>query len=125
MTDPPLWNVSFDYLRHADLFVLPSLEEGSGSLSLLEALQAGVPIVASRIDGIPEDVTDGVDGLLVEPGNVRELANAIRRLLEDRALRNRLALSGLETFRKRFSAEQMTRSLGEAYERLEAAGAQF
>ena len=44
------------YLREAGIYVLPSLQEGSGSVSLIEALQAGVAVVASNIDGIPEDV---------------------------------------------------------------------
>ena len=60
------------YLRHADVFVLPSLGEGgSGSMSLLEALMAGTAVVASACDGIPEDVTHGHDALLVEPGTGR------------------------------------------------------
>ncbi len=49
------------YLRHADVFVLPSLQEGSGSVSLVEALEAGTAVVASRCDGIPEDLVDGRD----------------------------------------------------------------
>jgi glycosyltransferase involved in cell wall biosynthesis len=48
----------FAYLRQADVFVLPSLQEGSGSVSLLEALQARTPVIASRCDGIPEDLVD-------------------------------------------------------------------
>ncbi len=62
---------AYPYLQHADVFVLPSLQEGSGSLALLEALQAGAPVVASAVDGIPEDVKDGEDGLLVPPRRFR------------------------------------------------------
>jgi len=109
---------SFDYVRHADMFVLPSLEEGSGSMSMIEAMQAGTAIIATRIDGIPEDVTDGDNGLLVESGNVPQLAAAIRRLLEDAALRRRLGEKGHETFERRFSAEALTTGLMNAYGRL-------
>jgi glycosyltransferase involved in cell wall biosynthesis len=47
------------YLRAADVYVLPSLEEGSGAVSVLEALQAGTPVVVSAIDGLPEDIVHG------------------------------------------------------------------
>jgi glycosyltransferase involved in cell wall biosynthesis len=113
---------SFDYLRHADLFVLPSLEEGSGSVSMLEAMQAGVAVIATRIDGIPEDVTDNESALLVEPGNVRELADAVGRLLEDPALRRRVGAMGHQTFLERFSADAMTQGLADAYGRVDFTG---
>ena len=61
------------YLRHADIFSLPSLAEGSGSMSVLEALQYGVPVVSSAVDGMIEDLTDDVDSLLVETGSVEDL----------------------------------------------------
>jgi glycosyltransferase involved in cell wall biosynthesis len=82
----------YPYLERADIFVLPSLEEGSGSISLLEALQAGVAVVASAVDGIPEDVADGVNGLLVPPGDSAALASAIQRLLTDPALRQDMSM---------------------------------
>ena len=109
---------SFDYVRHADLFVLPSLEEGSGSMSMIEAMQAGVPVIATRIDGIPEDVTDGDNGLLVESGNVPQLAAAIRRLVETPELRLRFGGKAYETFLRRFSADALTTGLVNAYTRL-------
>jgi glycosyltransferase involved in cell wall biosynthesis len=106
---------SQEYLRHADLFVLPSRHEQSGSLALIEALGAGVPAVASACDGIPEDVTDGHDALLATPGDAESLAAALGRALADRGLRERLAAAGRETFRRRFSAEAFTEALGRVY----------
>jgi len=103
------------YLRHADIFVLPSLEEGSGSMALLEALQAGVAVVASNVDGIPEDVTDGDSALLVEPGDAAALGRALERLIENAALRERLARRAHETFVERFSAEAFTAALRVVY----------
>lgn len=103
------------YLRHADIFVLPSLEEGSGSVSLLEALQAGVAVVASNIDGIPEDVDDGDSALLVEPGNISSLGQAIERVLNDQALRRRLALRAREVFVEKFSPEVLSEALRGVY----------
>jgi glycosyltransferase involved in cell wall biosynthesis len=105
----------FTYLRLADVFVLPSLEEGSGSVSLLEALQAGVAIVASDCDGIPEDIVDGEDGLLVPPGDERALRDALVTLLRDPSLRSRLATRSCDVYRERFSASAFVEGLTSAY----------
>jgi glycosyltransferase involved in cell wall biosynthesis len=109
---------SYSYLEHADVFVLPSLEEGSGSLSLLEALQAGVACVASNIDGIPEDVVDGETALLVPPGKPVELAEAIEQLIGNATLRSEIAERGRRTFETRFSAEPFTAALRQTYAEL-------
>ena len=91
------------YLRAADVFVLPSLQEGSGSLSLLEAMQQGRAIAASRCDGIPEDLEDGISGVLAKVGDASDLAAAIGRLLGDATLRSRLGEAARRTFESRFS----------------------
>ncbi|MGE0129562.1 MAG: glycosyltransferase [Blastocatellales bacterium] len=109
---------SYPYLRSADVFALPSLQEGSGSVSLLEALQAGAAIVASNIDGIPEDVTDGDSALLVEPGDATQLSQALARALTDAELRARLRRRARETFVEKFSAEAFTSALGGIYAEL-------
>jgi glycosyltransferase involved in cell wall biosynthesis len=111
----------FPYLANADIFVLPSLEEGSGSLSLIEALQAGLAVVASGCDGIPEDVADGDSALLVPPGDVEALAGALRRVLRDSSLRRALACRARETFAARFSAAAFTEALADTYAALAAA----
>jgi glycosyltransferase involved in cell wall biosynthesis len=69
-------------LRTADLFVLPSFAEGL-PVVLMEAMATGVPVVSTRIAGIPELVEDGVSGLLVPAGNVAALAGAMRAVLSD------------------------------------------
>lgn len=108
------------YLSRADLFALPSREEQSGSLALLEALSAGVPVVASSCDGIPEDVTDGVDALLVPPGDPESLAAALGRLLADERLRRRLGEAGRRTAEQRFSPGAMSAALAGVYEEMES-----
>jgi len=94
---------------------LRGLSEGSGSVSLLEALQAGVAIVASNIDGIPEDVTNGDNALLVEPGNVDQLRDALLRVITDVELRKRLARRARETFTEKFSADAFVNELRNLY----------
>lgn len=109
---------SYCYLRHADIFVLPSLQEGSGSVSLIEALQAGVAVVASNLDGIPEDVADGDSALLVPPGDATALSHALGRALTDAELRGRLRRRARETFVEKFSAEAFTAALRTVYAEL-------
>ncbi len=104
------------YLDAADIFVLPSLAEASGSVSVVEALRAGKPVIASACDGIPEDLTDGRDALLVPPGDIGALAGALHRLIEDRMLRERLAAGALVTHERRFSADGFVAALADVYE---------
>lgn len=79
-----------DYLAAIDLFVYPSLHEGLGSI-LLDAMQFGLPVVASAAGGIPEAIVHGDNGLLVPPGDAEALAAAVAELCSDTALRNAIA----------------------------------
>lgn len=106
------------YFRSAGIFVLPSLQEGSGSLSLLEAMQAGAAIVASNVDGITEDVADGESALLVEPGNADALSRAIERALGSAELRVRLGRAARATQAARFSPEAFVAAMGKIYAEL-------
>jgi glycosyltransferase involved in cell wall biosynthesis len=99
----------------AALFVLPSREEQSGSLSVLEALQAGIPVVSTAVDGLAEDLTDGIDALLVPPGDPEALAAACERLLADRELRDRIGHAGRALFERRFSAASFSAAVGRFY----------
>ena len=95
-----------DYLGSLDLLVHPALDEGLGII-LLQACAAGVPVIATPVGGIPEVVTDRVNGLLVPPGEAEALAAAIMRLLEAKDLRIRLGRAGRERVERNFSVERM------------------
>lgn len=100
----------------ADVATLTSDREALG-LVLLEAMAAGTPVIGTAVGGIPEVVQDGITGLLVEPRDAQALAAAISRLLDDPALRARIADGGRTAVAKRFSTEAMTAGYREAYER--------
>ncbi len=95
-----------DLMAAYDVFLLPSLREGFG-LVLLEAMSRRVPIIASRVGAIPEVVVDGETGLLAPPRSVDQLAEAMARLLEDRALRKYMGLLGAARLEDQFSIERM------------------
>ena len=100
-----------------DVFLLPSLHEGFG-LVLLEAMARRAPIVASRVGAIPEIVIDGETGILVEPRNAEALAQAITRLLNDRALRKYMGLLGAARLEEHFSVERMVARTITVYEKV-------
>jgi glycosyltransferase involved in cell wall biosynthesis len=83
-------------LRHVDLLVLPSLYEDLSS-ALIEAMAAGLPVVATRVGGTADLVDDGVNGLLVAPGDPAALAAAISRVLPDPAMAARLSSAARRT----------------------------
>ncbi len=100
-----------------DLLVHPAFMEGLG-VGLVQAAAAGVPIVASRAGGIPEIVQHGVNGLLVPPGDVRALEEAIMELLDDGSKRKKMAQAGRRIARERFSLEKMIEGNIKVYESL-------
>lgn len=98
-------------LAGATVAVVPSLWEEAFGLAVVEAMAAGVPLVATRTGGIPELVEDGETGLLVPPGDARALADALRGLLADPARREALALHAQSAARRRFSLERAAADL--------------
>jgi len=107
---------SAHFYRRLDLFVLPSLDEAFG-LVLLEAMAAGLPVVGTRVGGVPEILEDGSQGLLVAPADSQALAGAIRELCSDPLRRRRMG----ETARQqalRFDVGRTAKALQAVYEEL-------
>lgn len=94
-----------DFMSFLDVLVLPSIDYEDFPNVILEAMGLGKPIIASRLAGIPEQIVDGENGLLVEPRNADQLAAAMTKLLLDEKLRIRMGQAGLKRFQECFTAE--------------------
>ena len=91
-----------ELLQTADAFVLPSYNEGL-PMSVLEAMSWGKPVIATRVGGIPELITNGQDGLLIEPGDLPALLTALLRLGSEPELRQSLGAQGRKRIEDGFS----------------------
>jgi glycosyltransferase involved in cell wall biosynthesis len=105
------------YCRSSAIFVLPSYSEGL-PISMLEAMASGLPVVASRVGGIPEIVTEEENGLLVAPRDVEGLARALIRLLEDPGLCLRMGHNNRKKVRNTFSADHTAEKIVEIYNKI-------
>ncbi len=92
------------WLREMDIFVLPSLHEGS-PCALMEAMACGLSVIATDIGGIPDIITDGVHGLLVPPSDSEVLAEKIIALIDDNTMRTRLGTAAKQRMECEFSPE--------------------
>ena len=104
-------------LGELDVFVLPTRGDNL-PVSILEAMAVGLPVIATRVGGIPEQVEDGVTGYLVEPDDVDGLASAIGRLASDPVLRETLGRGGADKLEREFSSADVAGRLLELYERV-------
>jgi len=106
---------SYKYIKAFDVFVLPSLKEGFPWV-ILEAMSAKVPIVATSVGAVLEIIENGKNGILIEPGNPRELAEAIKYLLENERTRQEFALQAHQTVLFKFPIEKMIRETEELFD---------
>lgn len=104
-----------EILSASDMFVLPSLLREGQPLSILEAMAFGVPVIASRVGGIPEIIRDQENGVLVPPQEPQLLADQIEALILDSAKRERFGQAGKKTFDESFDAKIMIKKIEELY----------
>lgn len=109
-------NVS-EIIATFDVAVLPSFFEGMGRV-ILEAMAMEKPVVASRVGGIPDLIDEGINGLLVRPGDVKELAHALEKVLSDKGLARKMGREGRKRIQAQFSADIMVRSIEKLYREL-------
>lgn len=108
------------YFDEADVFVLPSISEGVPKV-LLEAMARALPVVASRVGGVPDVIRDGENGVLVPPADPAALAVAVARVLDDPGLRGRLSAGALAFAREhtaRAEADRIQRGVRQAFPNL-------
>ena len=105
------------YLRAADAFVLPSAVEGMSN-ALLEAMAHGLPCIASRVSGSEDLIEDGVNGFLVPVDDVKELAGAFRRLMDDPVLRRDMGTAARRTIEQSYTIDRIAQRIRALYDEI-------
>lgn len=98
-------------LTQADIAIIVPLAQGSSALTVSEAMSYGKAVIVSDCDGIPEDITDNVNGIIVKKGDEKAIANAIIKLIKDKNLRTRLGKEAFNSFENRFGFDKMKNSI--------------
>lgn len=104
----------YEFLSAIDVFVMPSLWEGQ-PIALLEALAISKPCIVSSVDGIPEVITNGVNGLLVSPQNIEQLAQAMSHAIDNPEMLKHIADAGARTISQKFLAQNMANAIANIY----------
>jgi glycosyltransferase involved in cell wall biosynthesis len=107
----------YDYYLSSDIFVLPSYAENFPN-AVLEAMAAGLPLVVSNVGAIPEFVKDGMNGFVIEPGDVNALAEKIILLAKDPELRKQMGQRNLELVRKNYDMPIIAEKVHQLYKEL-------
>lgn len=110
-------NVDAEFAK-MDLFVLPSLFGEGLPMVVIEAMSAGVPVIAAQVEGIPEAIRDGKDGLLFEPGDVEGLVEAIRKFVDGKVDWDTIHTQEVVRHAEAFSDKTMASGVAEVYEQV-------
>jgi len=105
------------YLWASDIFCRPSLSEGLG-ISFLEAMAAGLPVIATPVGGIPDFLEDGETGVFCKVRNPKSIADAVSRLLNDKELYDKIAENGLRLVEEKYDWERISLQMKNIYEKL-------
>jgi len=106
-----------EVLENSDVFLLPSETESFG-LAALEAMSCGVPVVASRVGGLPEVVIDGEQGFLHRVGDIAGMVGSVRQLLEDASLYQRMSTAARQWVEEKWKREPMVDRYEDYYRRV-------
>ena len=104
-------------LQKSDVFVLPSSVEGLPN-ALLEAMSCGLAVITTRVGGNAEIIEDGINGLLIEPDNPKQLTNTLMKVLKDQNLVEKLGLNARKTIEDGFSIDRITTEHEKLYKEL-------
>ena len=103
-----------EFLSAIDVFVMPSLWEGQ-PIALLEALAMGKPCIVTDVDGIPEIITNNVNGYLVKPKDIAGLTQAMNQAIDNPEILQKLAKAGVSTITEKFLAQNMAKAIANIY----------
>ena len=106
-----------NWLAAFDVFVLPSLTEGT-PMALLEAMAMGIPVIASAVGGVSNVLTDEINGLLITPGNIKDICDKIIILKNSRELKYKLLLAGINTIKMKYNINNWCRDIERHYQNL-------
>jgi glycosyltransferase involved in cell wall biosynthesis len=106
------------YMQMSQIFLLPTYREGA-PVAIIEAMRASLPIITTPVGGIPDMVQDGLNGLLIQPGNPEIIAQTALSLASDPDLRAKLGKAAREVFTKRYSSSRAIGELAEIYKKIE------
>jgi L-malate glycosyltransferase len=107
-----------DFMAALDVLILPSVQDEDFPNVILEAMALGKPVIASRLAGTPEQVLDGITGLLVEPRNVAQLAEAVFQLINNANLRRSMGQASLQRFSTYFTSQIALNNYSSLYTKL-------
>lgn len=97
-----------EYLQSSDVFVFPTEIEAFG-ISLIEAMSCGLPVISTNVGGIKDILNNGINGLVVSPGDSQQLYDALNKLIVDRALFATLGQAARKTVQERYSLDTVNR----------------
>ncbi|WP_298786184.1 glycosyltransferase family 4 protein [uncultured Marinococcus sp.] len=105
------------YLQKADVMVLPSYNEGF-PMAILEAMNYGTAVISTRVGGIPEMITEGTDGFIIDPGDVEALTERMKLLLERPELRELMGKNNMQKVREQFDVEVQAAKIDKIYQNI-------